>query len=80
MLLEQLARRGGHLEANHPEALLLEARNDLADEATLDAVRPGRRKSEIPASAHVEYMRWENNWKQSKGTTDHRMSDGGYQR
>lgn len=42
MLLEKLARRGGHLEANHPEALLFEARDDLADEATLDAVRPAR--------------------------------------
>ena len=38
VLLEELLGRGGHLEGDQLEALLLEALNDLADEAALDAI------------------------------------------
>ena len=37
--LEELLGGGGHLEGDHAEALLLEALDDLADEAPLDAIR-----------------------------------------
>jgi hypothetical protein len=41
VLLEVLLRGGGELEGDELEAALLEAGDDLADEAALDAVGPG---------------------------------------
>jgi hypothetical protein len=42
VLVKELAGRGSELEGDKLVAALLEARDDLADEATLDAVGPGR--------------------------------------
>lgn len=43
------------LESNELEASLLESADDLADEASLDAIRPGRPKS----ISHVDILKTE---------------------
>lgn len=55
VLLEVLLGRSVELEGNELEASLLESADDLADEASLDAIRPGRPKS----ISHVDILKTE---------------------